>query len=107
MDIVCGWDCSAALTTEGTLFLWGSNYFGQLGIDPNSLQWIHESFELVSDRKIRGISMGLRHTVVITEDHAILVAGTGTKGQLGIDCLNNKGSINAAYTFTEGKHVLK
>ncbi|KAK9308346.1 hypothetical protein QLX08_001761 [Tetragonisca angustula] len=101
VDIVCGWDCSAALTTEGTLFLWGSNYFGQLGIDPNSLQWIHESFELVSDRKIRGISMGLRHTVAITEDHAILVAGAGTKGQLGIDCLNNKGSINAAYTFTE------
>ncbi|KAF3422566.1 hypothetical protein E2986_04085 [Frieseomelitta varia] len=101
VDIVCGWDCSAALTTEGTLLLWGSNYFGQLGIDPNNLQWIHESFELVSDRKIRGISMGLRHTVAITEDHAILVAGAGTKGQLGIDCLNNKGSINAAYTFKE------
>lgn len=105
MDIACGWDCSAALTIEGTLLLWGSNRFGQLGKHPNSLQWTHEPFEVVTDRKIKGISMGLRHTALLTEDCKILVAGTGSKGQLGLSFLNSKESLNAAYSFTEGKCI--
>ncbi|XP_033183630.2 secretion regulating guanine nucleotide exchange factor isoform X1 [Bombus vancouverensis nearcticus] len=101
VDIACGWDCSAALTIEGTLLLWGSNRFGQLGKHPNSLQWTHEPFEVVTGRKIKGISMGLRHTALLTEDCKILVAGTGSKGQLGLSFSNSKGSLNAAYSFTE------
>ncbi|XP_076750758.1 secretion regulating guanine nucleotide exchange factor isoform X2 [Xylocopa sonorina] len=96
LDIACGWDCSAALTIDGTLFLWGSNCFGQLGKEPNTLQWTCEPFEVVTNRKFKRISMGLRHTALITEDHKILVAGTGSKGQLGLGS-----STNVAHTFTE------
>lgn len=103
VDIACGWDCSAALTIEGTLFVWGSNSFGQLGMHPNDLQWTHEPFEIVIDRKIKGISMGLRHTVLITEDYKIFVAGTGSKGQLGLNFTKNEKSLNTVYIFTEGK----
>ena len=105
VDIACGWDCSAALTIEGTLFLWGSNRFGQLGKHPNSLQWTREPFEVITDRKIRGISMGLRHTVLLTEDYKILIAGTGNKGQLGLSISNSKEPLNAAYSFTQGKRT--
>ncbi|XP_017753990.1 PREDICTED: secretion-regulating guanine nucleotide exchange factor-like [Eufriesea mexicana] len=101
VDIACGWDCSAALTIEGTLFLWGSNHFGQLGKHPNHLQWTHEPFEVIIDQKIKGMSIGLRHTVLITEDHKILVAGTGSKGQLGLCSSKNDETLNVAYTFTE------
>lgn len=101
VDIVCGWDCSAALTIEGTLFVWGSNSFGQLGKHPNNLQWTHEPFEVVIDRKIKRISIGLRHSVLITEDYKIFVAGTASKGQLGLSSIKNEKSLNAVYTFTE------
>ncbi|CAL7946588.1 unnamed protein product [Xylocopa violacea] len=96
VDIACGWDCSAALTIDGTLFLWGSNCFGQLGKQPNNLQWTCEPFEVLTNRKFKRISMGLRHTALITEDHKVLVAGAGSKGQLGLGP-----STNVAYTFTE------
>ncbi|XP_026666996.1 secretion-regulating guanine nucleotide exchange factor-like isoform X2 [Ceratina calcarata] len=103
-DIACGWDCSAALTKNGRLFLWGSNCFGQLGKDPKSLQWTHEPFEIATGRKIKGVSMGLRHTALVTEDYKVLLTGTGSKGQLGLHGFNsprNDRTRQAVYTFTE------
>ncbi|CAK9805685.1 Secretion-regulating guanine nucleotide exchange factor [Anthophora quadrimaculata] len=82
IDVACGWDCSAALTIEGTLFLWGSNCFGQLGEHPR-------------------VSIGLRHIALVTEDRKILVAGAGNKGQLGLSSSENEKCLNAVYTFTE------
>lgn len=104
VDIACGWDYSAALTINGRLFLWGSNCFGQLGKDPNSLRWTCEPFEITTDRAIEGVSMGLRHTALVTDNHNVLMAGTGSKGQLGLDGFNssgNEGIRHAVYTFAE------
>ncbi|XP_076244530.1 secretion regulating guanine nucleotide exchange factor [Calliopsis andreniformis] len=101
VDVVCGWDCSAALTIGGSLFLWGSNCFGQLGKHPSNLQWTNEPFEVAIDRRINRVSIGLRHTAVITEDHKILVAGSGSKGQLGLSPSEKEECLNASYAFTE------
>ena len=30
--MAAGWNCSAAITSEGELFMWGDNSMGQLGI---------------------------------------------------------------------------
>ncbi|XP_012151651.1 secretion regulating guanine nucleotide exchange factor [Megachile rotundata] len=101
VDVACGWDCSAALTIEGTLFLWGSNSFGQLGKHPSDFRWTHEPFVLLIDRKIKGISFGLRHTALVTDDHKVLVAGAGNRGQLGLSPSKNEPFLNAAYNFVE------
>ena len=101
IDVACGWDCSAALTIEGTLLLWGSNCFGQLGKHPSSLQWTHEPFEFTADRRIERVSIGLRHTALVTRDRKILVAGSGSKGQLGLSPSEEEEYLNPAYTFTE------
>ena len=74
-----------------------------MGKHPNDLQWTHEPFEVVIDRKIKRISIGLRHTVLITEDYKVFVAGTDNKGQLGLNSTKNDKSLNAVYIFTEGK----
>lgn len=103
VDVACGWDCSAALTIEGNLFMWGSNRFGQLGKHPSSLQWTNEPFEIAIDRRVEQVSIGLRHTVIITEDRKVLVAGSGSKGQLGLSPSEKEECFNDAYTFTEGK----
>lgn len=85
VDVACGWDSSAALTEEGLLYLWGSNAFGQLGVDPNVLRWTHDPFKLHTDRRIKRVSMGLRHTALISESCKVLVSGSNGKGQLGLD----------------------
>lgn len=33
-----GWDCSAAITANGDVYLWGSNAFEQLGVTKEQLQ---------------------------------------------------------------------
>lgn len=32
INIICGWESSFAVTSDGSLVAWGSNKFGQLGI---------------------------------------------------------------------------
>lgn len=95
VDVACGWDYSAALTANGTLFLWGSNCFGQLGKEPSDLRWTHEPFEATIGRKIDRVAMGLRHTALITKDGKVLMAGASNKGQLGLE------AVNCVCTFTE------
>ncbi|XP_054006084.1 secretion-regulating guanine nucleotide exchange factor-like isoform X2 [Hylaeus anthracinus] len=101
VDVACGWDCSAALTINGTLFLWGANNFGQLGKCPKTIRWTHEPFELAIGRKIKRVSIGLRHTALVTEDRKVLVAGSGNKGQLGLSPSEKTELFTAAYAFTE------
>ncbi|XP_046822526.1 secretion-regulating guanine nucleotide exchange factor isoform X2 [Vespa crabro] len=104
IDIACGWDSSAALTNQGKLYMWGSNGFGQLGIDPFELRHSYEPIETIPCENIEQIAMGLRHTAVITQDHRILVCGAANKGQLGLkndfsDDIEKKSKHNY-YPFT-------
>ncbi|XP_015178313.1 PREDICTED: secretion-regulating guanine nucleotide exchange factor-like [Polistes dominula] len=90
VDIACGWDSSAALTNQGKLYMWGSNNFGQLGIDPSTLRHSYEPIETMPCEKIKRVAMGLRHTAVITQDHRIFVCGAAGKGQLGLKDNSNE-----------------
>lgn len=106
VDIACGWDSSAAITNEGKLYMWGSNSFGQLGIDPLKLRHSYEPIETIPCERIEQIAMGLRHTAVITRDHRILACGAASKGQLGLknnfnDDVERKTKHNY-YPFTYG-----
>lgn len=37
-SVACGWDHSVALTTDGCVYVWGSNEYGQLGTGPD-IKW--------------------------------------------------------------------
>lgn len=104
IDIACGWDSSAALTNQGKLYMWGSNNFGQLGIDPFTLRHSYEPIETMPCEKIKRVAMGLRHTAVITQDRRIFVCGAAGKGQLGLKNDSNdnidKRSKHNFYPFT-------
>ncbi|KAF7287591.1 hypothetical protein GWI33_005949 [Rhynchophorus ferrugineus] len=86
VQISCGWDFSAAVCECGKQFVWGNNQYTQLGLSksitctgiPSRLQ---VSLKLASGFK--QVSCGLRHSAMITKDGELLVAGTGSKGQLG------------------------
>ena len=96
-----------ALTENGKVFAWGSNSFGQLG--KNNINKTTNFYEIfnVSDNiiglheKIKAISMGLRHSALVTESGRIFVSGSGTKGQLGLVDDENKIVRNLS-SFTEG-----
>lgn len=84
IDICCGWDSSAALTRDGELYVWGSNRYGQLGLDHLVFPTISQPHRISIDEKIRYISMGLRHTAIVTESREFYICGANNRGQLGL-----------------------
>lgn len=86
VDVACSWDSSMALTREGDVYVWGSNSHGQLGL--KNVDKVFEPRRLVGEtngRKFRRISMGLRHSAIVSTNGELLVSGASNKGQLGVD----------------------
>lgn len=84
IDICCGWDSSAAVTIEGELYVWGSNRYGQLGLDPSVFPSLPHPYKVSISERIKNVSMGLRHTAVVTENCEVYVCGSNSRGQLGL-----------------------
>lgn len=84
IDVCCGWDSSAALTRNGELYVWGSNRYGQLGLDPSVFPSVSHPRKISIGERIKNVSMGLRHTAIITENRELYVCGSNNKGQLGL-----------------------
>ncbi|KAJ1495538.1 regulator of chromosome condensation 1/beta-lactamase-inhibitor protein II, partial [Baffinella frigidus] len=102
--VAAGWNCSAAITSEGDLFMWGDNSMGQLGIgDPKvgrsavphkaergqaplfvgvASGWGHTA-ERGQAPLFVGVASGWGHTVAITQHGATYSWGFGSRGQLG------------------------
>eukprot|EP00474_Spongospora_subterranea_P000757 CRZ01215.1 hypothetical protein [Spongospora subterranea] len=81
--ISCGYQHSAIINRDGSVWLWGNNKFGQLG-QPSSKQPLERAVR--SDSFLRfaiGIACGLRHTAVLANSGEILTAGSNGFGQLG------------------------
>lgn len=84
VDVCCGWDSSSALTRDGELYVWGSNRYGQLGLDHSIYSTISQPHKILISERIRCVSMGLRHTAIVTENHEIYTCGANNRGQLGL-----------------------
>lgn len=107
-DVCCGWDSSAALTKDGELYVWGSNRYGQLGLDPSSLPAIPHPRKIPIGERVKAVSMGLRHTAIVTESRELYVCGSNSRGQLGlIDPETDKPrSLLGAFTKGTNCHTL-
>lgn len=84
IDICCGWDSSAVLTQNGKLYVWGSNRYGQLGLDSSVFPLIQHPHRISIGERIKNVSMGLRHTAIVTENRELYICGSNSRGQLGL-----------------------
>ncbi|KAE9062827.1 hypothetical protein PF007_g29769, partial [Phytophthora fragariae] len=89
-SISCGFGHSLALSTDGTVYAWGSASHGKLGIGPVQAK---ESFTLApvvlsslvrSGVRVRKIACGPSHSALLTTDGALFVWGCGDGGRLGL-----------------------
>nr|KJB33344.1 hypothetical protein B456_006G007400 [Gossypium raimondii] len=74
-----GWRHTMALTSDGKLYGWGWNKFGQVGVGDNTDICSPVQVKFPNDQ----VSCGWRHTLAITEEQNIFSWGRGTNGQLG------------------------
>nr|XP_009404858.1 PREDICTED: ultraviolet-B receptor UVR8 [Musa acuminata subsp. malaccensis] len=78
-----GWRHTMALTSDGRLYGWGWNKFGQLGVGDNDDHCSPVQVKLPEEQKVKQISCGWRHTLALTERGNVFSWGRGTSGQLG------------------------
>ncbi|CAL8091723.1 unnamed protein product [Orchesella dallaii] len=84
VESVCaGTNHSVALTTVGTIFVWGQNNYGQLGIGPDTL-WVGRPVPInVPDVIFTCVAAGSYHTVAVDHLNRAWTFGWGIHGQLG------------------------
>ena len=84
-SIAAGYDFSLALTSDGSLYSWGGNSYGQLGI--GSTTGVSTPSKVANTYK--SIAAGYYHCIGITQDGKIYTWGGNEKGQLGTGDLIN------------------
>lgn len=107
VQVACGAQHSAAVTSYGDLFTWGRGIEGQLGHASRHLPpELNDAITGVQlrpkpvpaflatkkrQRPVAGVSCGANFTVVVTRAGAVWAFGGGTMGQLGIGRLTSAG----------------
>jgi alpha-tubulin suppressor-like RCC1 family protein len=83
-SIACGYFHTIALKTDGTLWSWGYNGYGQLGVNDNT-QRNTPVTTLLGGTNWKSISGGGSHTISIKTDGTLWNWGRNNNGQLGVN----------------------
>ncbi|OAE31917.1 hypothetical protein AXG93_4485s1040 [Marchantia polymorpha subsp. ruderalis] len=83
VQVVCGGDHTMALNSEGELFAWGRNLWGQTGTGPEEDTHRPAQVKFLESERIVQVSAGARHSVALTDNGNIFGWGDGEQGQLG------------------------
>uniref|UniRef100_A0A7N2MU36 Ultraviolet-B receptor UVR8 n=1 Tax=Quercus lobata TaxID=97700 RepID=A0A7N2MU36_QUELO len=78
-----GWRHTMAITSDGKLYGWGWNKFGQVGAGDNEDHCSPVQVKFPHEQKVVQISCGWRHSLAVTEKQNVFSWGRGTNGQLG------------------------
>jgi len=77
---------TCVLSTGGSLYCWGSNSAGQLGLEPSSVSFSAAPVKInVSNARLTQISVGMSHTCALSATGTAYCWGFNSTGQLGID----------------------
>ncbi|KRX07811.1 Regulator of chromosome condensation 1/beta-lactamase-inhibitor protein II [Pseudocohnilembus persalinus] len=76
---------SMVLTNEGNVYSWGSGEFGRLGyFSETKIQKTPKLIQFKTQLKIKSISAGFYHCLLLSDQGKIYSFGRGTSGQLGL-----------------------
>lgn len=81
----CGY--TLALKTDGSLWAWGDNSYGQLG-NGNTLS-TNQPTQVGTDRDWTAVASGHNHALALKSDGSLWAWGSNSHGQLGTGTLNN------------------
>jgi alpha-tubulin suppressor-like RCC1 family protein len=80
ISVAAGEKHTCVVRSDNRVYCWGSNEFGQLGMDHDSD--IHEAPVLVDVRAF-SVSAGRRHSCAVTTDHRVACWGANSQCELG------------------------
>jgi hypothetical protein len=83
-NVCCGGRHSLALTSNGKVYAWGSNEFGQIGNEcDNEYQLTLIKIEKFEEKTVVAISCGVYHSLTLTENGRVYSWGDNKFKQLG------------------------
>ncbi|XP_059209716.1 serine/threonine-protein kinase Nek9 [Centropristis striata] len=87
-QVACGADFTAVITDEDQMYMFGSDYYGCIGVENELGTEILEPvlLEFFEERPVRQVSCGDNHVVVLTQNGDIYSWGCGEYGRLGLEC---------------------
>lgn len=76
-SIACGWDCSAAICSDGSLYVWGSNSHNQLGMPKKTITFSTTPIRLKmpQNETVKGIAFNLQSACIWTTCGIIYLFG--------------------------------
>ena len=81
-QVACGYYHTTAIKTDGTLWTWGYNFFGQLG-NNNTVSYSSPVTTIAGGINWSQVSCGFMHTTAIKTDGTLWTWGKNDFGQLG------------------------
>lgn len=112
-NVACGASHTAAVRSDGTLWTWGYNFYGQLG-DGTTTQR-NSPVQVGTDTNWREVATGYYNAIALKTDGTLWAWGYNSDGQLG-NGLSDSGShptptqvgtaSNWAHVVTHGYHIL-
>lgn len=100
--VVGGWRHTLAIDTEGHLFSWGWNKFGQLGTGGFQDEVEPRVVEAVAGETAVVVSAGWRHSCVVTAEGSLFSWGRGCNGQLGYGGSSDRDVPQRVATLAKG-----
>ena len=82
-QVTCGFYNTAAIKTDGTLWTWGHNLYGTLGVNDSSYYRLTPVTTFAGGTNWKQVSVGQYHTAAIKTDGTLWTWGWGPQGQLG------------------------
>ena len=114
VQIAAGADHSLALDSDGALYAWGSNAYGQLGNGTTTNSSVPVAVKIagtpLAGKTIVQIAAGANHNMVLTSDGTVYTWGWNYHGQLGNNTKTNSNTIVAVQTIgtpIAGKKIVK
>ena len=86
--IAAGYDWNLAVKSDGTVWSWGDNSYGQLGVNSNNEHGypvqVHGLGNVGYLGGIRDVAAGERHSLAVAKDGTVYSWGGNNHGQLGV-----------------------
>jgi alpha-tubulin suppressor-like RCC1 family protein len=107
-QVSCGNEHTAAIKTDGTLWLWGGGAYGELGL--GNLIDISSPVQVGTLTNWKQVSCGVKtsggnHTACVKTDGTLWTWGQGNFGQLGLGDTSERSSPVQVGTLTDWKQV--
>jgi len=87
--ITCGYSHVLCLTENNLCYVWGFNYYGQLGLGHKNNVSSPALLSLPDNERISFIACGYGHTLCLTENNLCYAWGWNNYGQLGLGHTND------------------